>query len=177
MRYFAEGNEESIAVTVVGQDGAIYQAGSPVRRAISVGIWGNALPPLGGGITRYKPIRFDILARDAVCAAFHRIERTMDWGSTPGASKEDITSAFIAEARQITELIKQARWSLTQHKDLEVNKGFKDGVLANTNNYSKVKDLLDYSFDAMTTAGDLAGESQLRNAEPHLAEICNIVFA
>jgi outer membrane protein assembly factor BamB len=69
LRSFAEGREESIAVTAVGPDGGIYTAGSPVRRALARALLGDRLPPLVGGITRYRPARLDLLVRDAACAA------------------------------------------------------------------------------------------------------------
>ncbi len=71
LRSFTEGREESIAVTSVGPRGGIYTASSPVRR-----VSGKALnledPDVAdviGGISRYKPVRNDLLVRDAVCAA------------------------------------------------------------------------------------------------------------
>ena len=69
LRSFAEGREESIAVTAVGPDGAIYTANSLVRRALARALLGDALPPLVGGIQRYRPVRLDLLVRDAACAA------------------------------------------------------------------------------------------------------------
>jgi hypothetical protein len=68
LRSFSEGREESIAVTAVGPDGAIYTANSPVRRALARALLGDALPPLVGGIQRYRPVRLDLLVRDAACA-------------------------------------------------------------------------------------------------------------
>jgi outer membrane protein assembly factor BamB len=69
LRSFSEGREESIAVTAVGPDGAVYTAGSPVRRALTRALFGEAEPPLVGGITRYRPAQPDLLLRDAACAA------------------------------------------------------------------------------------------------------------
>merc|ERR1719433_1686441 len=74
MRYFAEGREDSIAVTVIGNDGSYYTAGSPTRRAIGKAFFAS-LDPLLGGITRYAPKRLDLLARDALCAAKHRLNK------------------------------------------------------------------------------------------------------
>jgi outer membrane protein assembly factor BamB len=75
LRAFSEGREESIAVSAVGPDGGFYIAGSPVRRAIARGILGDSLPPLVGGIQRYRPVRLDLLVRDAACAAAARADR------------------------------------------------------------------------------------------------------
>lgn len=69
LRSFAEGREESIAITSIGPDGGFYLATSPVRRAATRGLLGERVPPLVGGIQRYKPVRLDLLLRDAVCAA------------------------------------------------------------------------------------------------------------
>lgn len=78
LRSFAEGREESIAVSAVGPDGAIYTAGSPVRRAVARALLGERLPPLVGGIHRYRPRRFDLLALDAMCAAATRAHRVAE---------------------------------------------------------------------------------------------------
>jgi outer membrane protein assembly factor BamB len=101
LRSFAEGREESIAVSAVGPDGGFYIAGSPVRRAVARALLGDAVPPLVGGIQRYRPIRLDLLARDAVCAASQRAARLA------GAGVE--ASAHATEVRQIRVLLRQAR--------------------------------------------------------------------
>jgi outer membrane protein assembly factor BamB len=72
LRSFAEGREESIAITSIGPDGGFYIATSPVRRAAARGLFGDKVPPLVGGIQRYKPIRLDLLVRDAACAGAAR---------------------------------------------------------------------------------------------------------
>jgi len=69
LRYFAEGREESIAVSSIAPDGGIYTSNSPVRRAVGKALFPALTQDLIGGISRYKPIRLDLLVRDAVCAA------------------------------------------------------------------------------------------------------------
>lgn len=101
LRSFAEGREESIAVSAVGPDGGFYIAGSPLRRTVARALLGDALPPLMGGIQRYRPIRLDLLARDAVCAASQRTARLAEAGVQ--------TPARGAEARQIRVLLRQAK--------------------------------------------------------------------
>ncbi len=101
LRSFAVGREESIAVSAVGPDGGFYIAGSPLRRTIARALLGDALPPLVGGIQRYRPIRLDLLARDAVCAAAQRTERRANAGAA--------TPVLGAEARKIRVLLRQAR--------------------------------------------------------------------
>ena len=101
LRSFAEGREESIAVSAVGPDGGYYIASSPVRRTVARALLGGALPPLVGGIQRYRPIRFDLLARDAACAASQRAARL-------GEADMGIRARG-AEVGQIRVLLRQAR--------------------------------------------------------------------
>ncbi len=101
LRSFAVGREESIAVSAVGPDGGFYIAGSPLRRTIARALLGDGLPPLVGGIQRYRPIRLDLLARDAACAASQRTTRLAEAGVA--------RSALGAETRQIRVLLGQAR--------------------------------------------------------------------
>jgi outer membrane protein assembly factor BamB len=104
LRSFAEGREESIAVTSVGPQGGIYTASSPVRR-----VSGKALnlddPDVAdviGGISRYKPVRNDLLVRDASCAAGVRARNAASIAdSAPNSAMQDI--------RQIQVLIDQSR--------------------------------------------------------------------
>ncbi len=107
LRSFAEGREESIAVTSVGPQGGIYTASSPVRR-----VSGKALNPddpnvadVIGGISRYKPVRNDLLVRDASCAAGVRARNAASIAdSAPNSAMQDI--------RQIQVLIDQSRTAI-----------------------------------------------------------------
>jgi len=105
LRSFAEGREESIAVSAIGPDGAIYTAGSPVRRAMARALLGHRLPPLVGGIHRYRPRRHDLLALDAACAATMRAHRVVE---TP----ELDDPARRADMRQVELLRRQAQAAL-----------------------------------------------------------------
>ncbi len=104
LRSFTEGREESIAVTSVGPQGGIYTASSPVRR-----VSGKAFNPenpdvatIIGGISRYKPVRNDLLVQDATCAAGVRARNAATIAaSAPDSAAEDI--------RQIQVLIDQSR--------------------------------------------------------------------
>lgn len=69
LRYFAEGREDSVAMSIVGPDGSIYVGHSPLRRAAGKAVYPDLTPELTGGVARFKPIRLDLLARDAICAA------------------------------------------------------------------------------------------------------------
>ena len=64
LRYFTEGREDSLAMSIVAPDGSIYVAHSPIRRAAGKAMYPELTPDLTGGIARYKPIRLDLLARD-----------------------------------------------------------------------------------------------------------------
>ncbi len=114
LRYFAEGKEDCIAITSIGPDGGFYTAGSPVRRAVGRGLLGDKLPPLVGGIQRYKPIRLDLLVRDAACAAAARAENARNIAADhPKAARDDIY--------QIEALVRQSRTALqgaVKDKDL-----------------------------------------------------------
>ena len=89
-------------MTSIGPDGGYYLASSPVRRAATRGLLGDAVPPIVGGIQRHKPVRFDLLARDALCAAADRIENTRSFAPAhPEATRLDLlqTSVLLTQTR------------------------------------------------------------------------------
>ena len=108
LRWCAEGREESIAVSAMGPDGAPYTAGSPIRRAVARGLMGDHLPPLVGGITRYKPIRNDLLVRDAVCAAGNLATRMQATSAAHAGSKRDDLAQISVLLNQATQTISGA---------------------------------------------------------------------
>lgn len=117
LRWFSEGREESISVTSIGPDGGIYVADSPIRRAVARGLFGDKLPPLVGGIQRYKPMRHDLLARDAVCAAGALAQRMLQ---TDGSDPRSVASRR-DDLAQIGFLVDQTqRARLTALKDKEM---------------------------------------------------------
>jgi len=102
LRYFAEGREDSLAMSVVTADGSIYVAHSPLRRAVGKAMYPELTPEITGGIARFKPIRLDLMARDAICAAEAR---------AANASTIDQTTALdaiSADIRQLKFLLVQA---------------------------------------------------------------------
>lgn len=117
IRYFVDGAEDSVSSTVTGPDGGQYVGNSPLRRALGRATLGQKLSPqpLQGGITRFKPVRFDLFLRDVLKAAADRAANAA--GNTQldaGAVKEDVY--------QITQLLRQAH---------QVGpKGLKEGSLA-----------------------------------------------
>ena len=102
LRYFAEGREDSLAMSVVAPDGSLYVAHSPLRRAVGKAIYPDITPDITGGIARFKPLRLDLLARDAICAAEARAANAseLDHATEPAAINTDI--------RQIKVLLTQA---------------------------------------------------------------------
>lgn len=119
IRYFAEGREESIAVSSVGPDGGIYTANSPVRRAVGRGLLPNITAPLTGGVSHYKPIRLDLLARDASCASAARANNLMSYfPQFPNSTRDELQQIYV--------LINQAQGALIKavaDGDLETSVG------------------------------------------------------
>lgn len=108
LRYFAEGREDSLAMSVVAADGSIYVAHSPLRRAVGKAMYPELTQDVTGGIARFKPIRLDLLARDAICAAAARGANA----STLNQATE--LAAINTDIRQIRVLIKQAGSAITK---------------------------------------------------------------
>lgn len=84
VRGFVRGVEEGIAVTVLGADGGFTIAHSPVRRLATKAIFGDAISPITGGISRYKPSNYKRLAREASCAAMAIAARRDEQLLVPG---------------------------------------------------------------------------------------------
>ena len=108
LRYFAEGREYSLAMSVVAADGSIYVAHSPLRRAVGKAMYPELTQDVTGGIARFKPIRLDLLARDAICAAEARGANA----STLNPTTE--LAAINTDIRQIKVLLKQAGGAITK---------------------------------------------------------------
>ncbi len=154
LRYFAEGREDSLAMSTVARDGSIYVAHSPIRRAVGKAMYPDLTPDLTGGIARYKPIRLDLLARDAICAAEARGANA----STLNQTTE--VAAINTDIRQVRVLIEQARDAIT--------KAVRDGDM-NAEDAGALRNLLAQSTLELTPA-DLDG------AATELAAAC-AVFA
>lgn len=152
LRYFAEGREESIAISSIAPDGGWYTANSPLRRVTGQVLFSGLTPaPIIGGISRYKPIRLDLLVRDAVCAAQARAANAASLGGSYAASaNEDI--------RQIQVLINQAQASLST----AVNDGDLDSATAGT-----ITAVLDSAESNLSLAG-------LSQAAADLATGCDL---
>ncbi len=104
---FAEGREESIAVTSVTPQGAICTANSPVRRVSGKALFPDLTDDVIGGISCYKPVRNDLLVRDATCAAGARAQNAATIATAaPASAEQDIL--------QIQVLIDQSRAALAR---------------------------------------------------------------
>ena len=135
LRYFTEGREDSLAMSVVAADGSIYVAHSPLRRAVGKAIYPELTPHVTGGIARYKPIRLDLLVRDATCAAEARAANA----STLNQIAE--LAAINTDIRQIKVLIKQASNAIT--------KAVSDGDMI-TKDANNLRNLLEQSVVDLT---------------------------
>lgn len=152
LRYFTEGREDSLAMSVVAADGSIYVAHSPLRRAVGKAIYPELTPHVTGGIARYKPIRLDLLVRDATCAAEARAANA----STLNQIAE--LAAINTDIRQIKILIKQASNAIT--------KAVSDGDMI-TKDANNLRNLLEQSVVDLTPDG-------LKNSMTQLAMACAV---
>lgn len=110
VRGYVQGVEEGIAVTVVAPDGGFTIAHSPVRRLASKALFKDAISPLTGGISRYKPSNYRRLAREASCAAAAVSDRQSAQHGLPGYS----AAAQQWDESQIQALMTQAANALAQ---------------------------------------------------------------
>ena len=149
LRYFAEGREDSLAMSVVAADGSIYVAHSPLRRAVGKAMYPDLTDDITGGIARFKPIRLDLLARDAICAAEAR-------GANAGTLNQTTELAAInTDIRQIKVLLKQAVNAIT--------KAVNDGDMT-TEDASTLGNLLEQSTLKLTTANLEAAATEMASA-------------
>ena len=152
LRYFTEGREDSLAMSVVASDGSIYVGHSPLRRAVGKAIYPDLTPDITGGIARFKPIRLDLLTRDAICAAEARGANasTLDHATEPAAINTDI--------RQIKVLLTQA--------ESAIPKAVGDGDMT-ADDASKLHDLLEQSSQKLSPAN-------LEDAVRDMAAACSM---
>jgi len=107
LRSFTLGREESIAISSVTPNGGLCTANSPVRRVSGRALAPDIAEPIVGGVSCYKPVRNDLLARDASCAAGVRARNAAGIAETnPRSALEDI--------RQIQVLIAQGSTAIDQ---------------------------------------------------------------
>jgi hypothetical protein len=114
IRHFAEGREESISITGVMPDGGYYTGASPVRRAVAAYIFGDRLPPLTGGVSRYRVLRHDLLVRDAACAAAARLDNAAAYLKAASAA----APAAVRDLLMARTLLRQASHALPKQNDM-----------------------------------------------------------
>jgi hypothetical protein len=148
LRYFAEGREDSLAMSVVAADGSIYVGHSPLRRAVGKALFPELTGEVTGGVARFKPIRLDLLARDAICAAEARAANASTLDEIAEAA------AISADIRQIEFLITQAESAIeTAVSDSDMTQGDADSL----------RDLLAQS-SASLAAGELTSSATALNS-------------
>ena len=154
LRYFAEGREDSLAMSVVAADGSIYVGHSPLRRAVGKALFPDLTADVTGGIARFKPVRLDLLARDAICAAQAR--------AANASALDPLTemAAIDSDARQIKFLISQAENAIT----IAVSDGDMTGDDA-----AYLRDLQAKSISSLA-GGDLSASTASLNAACQLFE-------
>lgn len=103
LRWFAEGDEDSVGANTVFADGSIGSSNSPIRRAIARAIVGVG-EPLRGGYTKFRVARHDLLLRDVACASADRDRRAMaiQFEQPEGAAQDvdQVNDVLIPQARQ-----------------------------------------------------------------------------
>lgn len=82
VRSYALCSEESVGIMQIARDGSFYMGYSPVRRPITMAVntlkgLGLTLPPLKGGIVKFKPVHYEKLIREAALAAVEKLERAI----------------------------------------------------------------------------------------------------
>ena len=102
IRYFADGAEDSVSSMVTGPDGGLYVGNSPMRRALARATFGESVSPqpVVGGVTRFKPVRYDVFLRDVLRAAVDRLCNTSEL--------IDVDAGAVAsDIHQVNALLKQ----------------------------------------------------------------------
>jgi len=128
VKYFADGAEDSVNTMVGAPDGALYVGNSPLRRVFGRAILGKDKSPdkPRAGVTKFKPIRYDLFIRDSLWAAANRAENA-------SSLVDSHPRAVAADVKQIASLIKQgksnikfavAEGSLSQDKALQLTAMF-----------------------------------------------------
>jgi hypothetical protein len=154
LRGFALGREESIAVTSVAADGGIYTSSSPLRHAAGKAQFPELTDDVIGGISRYKPIRNDLLARDASCAAGVRARNAATLTDSATASAEQ-------DIEQIRALIEQSGAAL--------GRGVSEGSVA-----SEAAESLNEELEAIESGLSIATLNTSANA---LIRVCRALDA
>lgn len=106
--HFAKGREESISASVVGKDGSLYSANSPVRRAVTRALFPDWTSPIVGGVSKFRVKDPHLVSRDAICSSLQIAENVLEY-----LTEDVVQNARSAQedARQIHLLLQQANTS------------------------------------------------------------------
>lgn len=135
VRYFVEGREDSVSVTSIGPDGSIYIGHSPIKRIFASALFGEMLPPLTGGVQKYAAVRFDLLMRDAIHAAFGRAQNAAAIGKDWPKKLKDL------EAKHILVLIDQSKRASSE--------AIREGTMT-TGQWEAIEAELDIALEALS---------------------------
>jgi len=144
IRYYVPGREESVSVTLLGPDGAIYIGHSPIRRMLTAAVLGKAIMPPIGGIQKFVPKRLDLLIRDAVHAATDRAKNVVVNGENWTEDEKAI------EVKQIGILIEQCKKSSIKAISDQDLKAFRWRII--NRHLIKVESALSLKIPDFTTA-------------------------
>lgn len=159
-RWFADGLEESLGAMSTGPDGSLYLPQAPLRRAFSLAI-GITDEPLGGGVSKWGPVRHDLLMRDAACAAAER-------GRNASVVEELCPDSARADAVQMTQLVAQVR-AAAPH-------ALGRGELS-ASEWRRVESFLDRAERALANFLDADSDSGLAESFVELDAACEFLIA
>lgn len=152
LRYFAAGAEDSVSSIVIGPGGEIYYANSPLRRIFARSAFGKKHSPATpqGGVTKFKPIHFDLLIRDALWAAANRATNSASIvDNHPDAAEQDIA--------QIKQLLAQA--SKSGQSAIREGVLSRDEWLSIDSKISEVREILSLSSSTLIRAAEVLEEA------------------
>lgn len=158
-RWFADGLEESLGAMSTGPDGALYLPQAPLRRAFSLALEITDQPLLGG-VSKWSATRYDLLMRDASCAAADRGHNAFD-------NAERCPSSARADAVQMTALIAQVREDAAPRA---LERGEIDDTL-----WRRIDRRLGSAELALATYLDDGAAADLREASKDLDLVCSLL--
>ncbi len=126
LKYYKESGEESVATVSFGGNGTAYIGHSPIRRAAFAAILPFLTEPVVGGVGKYKPVRYDIFAEHAVCAAARNTQRAqIALTEHPNAAKHEL--------KIVSHLLLQAIDAFKKDADTGGEKDWRSDIKALTN--------------------------------------------
>ena len=139
LRYFVDGAEDSVSSMVTGPDGGLYVGNSPLRRVLGRATFGKSISPqpVVGGITRFKPVRYDLFLRDVLKASMDRASNAVSILSTaPAAVAADVfhINQLLQQSQRVgQEAVKEGSLSGTTWHDINIAIAKAQGIAAPEN--------------------------------------------